>query len=73
MTDLREDIGYIKASMEANSKAIAAIKEDVADMRKQLSLYRHVIMFVKALGWVALLIITLKMGDIPDKWLEVWK
>ena len=79
MADIHEDIGYIKATLEAQAKntedlavLVGELRDDMHGMRDQISAYKNLIVFAKALGWVGLLTLTLKFGDIPDKMRELW-
>ena len=76
---MEEDIGYIKACVEANKQGmesahqkLEALDKRLDDVEKQLSLYHNLIMLIKSLGWIAVCILTLKLGDIGNGIAEIW-
>ena len=80
MSSMEEDIGYIKACVEANKEGMASAHEKLSaldsrldSVEEQLSLYHNFIMIIRTLGWVALCVLTLKLGDIGAGIAEIWK
>jgi len=79
-----EEIGYIKAKVESlydkveeyrqgDIDAHKSIEQSLRDIRDQLSLYKHLVLFVKALGLTLLFIIAFKFGDIKELWSTLGK
>ena len=75
MTRNDEDIGYIKSKLDNLEYRVKELDEDhsatadeLQSVKQEIAFYRHVIMFVRTLFWIAAAIVTLKFGDIPDIW-----
>lgn len=82
MSNYAEDIGYIKASLENNSKSIdklvaafeehsasdkiakQEIKEDIQELKDEVSLYKTAIKFLKVSIAAILVLTTMSFGDI---------
>ena len=73
MSSMEEDIGYIKAKTDSNTKAIEVLTVEMKAMRDELSLYKHFVVFMKALGLMIICVATLKFGDVIDIWKEAMK
>lgn len=79
MSSMEEDIGYIKACVEANKRGMEAahsklekLDTRIDDLEGQLSLYRNFIMLLKSAGWIAVCLLTLKLGDIGTGIADIW-
>lgn len=75
MSSRDEEFGYIKGQIESLEERVkelddeqGEIREDIQQINQQLTLYRHIIMFIRTALWIGVAIMTLKFGDIPDIW-----
>lgn len=80
------ELGYLKATVEQNNRAIQELKsafleyarkeeentkqlrEDIQKLSDEVNMYKIIIRIAKFLGGVAILLLTLKLGDIANLW-----
>jgi prefoldin subunit 5 len=75
MSSIEEDLGYIKGQIESLQEQLRELDDEqklllqeVQALDKQLTLYRHIIMFIRTALWIGVAIMTFKFGDIPSIW-----
>ena len=79
-----EQLGYLTAKVEAlfdkmeeyranDVEAHKGIDVALKDIREQLSLYRHVVLTLKAIAWTLVFIVAFKFGDIKELWTALGK
>lgn len=70
MDEGRRDVqfGIMMNKIEKLEETQSTIMEQQAAIMDELSLYKHFIMFVKALGYTIAAVLAFKFGSIKDFW-----
>ncbi len=70
---IREDISAFRSKIEHILEAhIKDENERFSKIEHQLSLYRNIILFIKALGYTFVFIFAFKFGDIKTIWTDIF-
>ena len=75
-TNLNDHIEREETKMELQSLAInerfTKVEEKLDKVMEKINYARHLAMFLKTLGGIILLTLTVKFGDIPRVWDDFW-
>lgn len=71
--DIKEQLGYLTARQETMQESIDKLCDTQDQILAKITFWKHAGMFLKMIGGMLLIIVTMKFGDISHVWDSFWR